>query len=109
LATVQLRNVLERRGEIALLRAIGYRRRRLARLVLLENVVLLTAGLVTGILAAMLAVLPHKLVGDSAVSWLLLRDLSLMLGAVFVAGLVSSILTIRAVLRLPLLAALRGE
>lgn len=109
LVTVQLRGVLERRGELALLRAVGYRRRRLAELVLLENIVLLAAGLVTGIVAALLAVLPHKLLGNSAISWLLLRDLTVMLSAVFFAGLISSYFTIRAVLRLPLVAALRGD
>ena len=38
LATVQLCNVLERRGELALLRAAGFRRRTLVELVLLESV-----------------------------------------------------------------------
>jgi ABC-type antimicrobial peptide transport system permease subunit len=109
LATVQLRSVLERRGELALLRATGYRRRRLAQLVLLENIVLLLAGLATGVVAAMLAVLPHKLLGEAAVSWTLLRDLAVMLAAVFVVGLLSSLISVRAVLRLPLLASLRGE
>jgi hypothetical protein len=109
LVAVQLRNVLERKGELALLRAVGYRRRRLARLVLLENAALLIMGLLTGIVAAMLAVVPHKLLGDSAVSWLLLRDLAVMLGTVLLAGLLSSILAARTVLRLSLLAALREE
>ncbi len=45
LATVQLRNVLERRGELALLRAAGFRQARLALLVMLENAALLLAGL----------------------------------------------------------------
>lgn len=109
LATVQLRNVLERRGELALLQAVGYRRLRLAQLVMIENIVLLATGLLTGAVAALLAVLPHKLLGDSAVSWMVLRDLAMMLGAVFLAGFVSSLFTVRAVLRLPLLASLRGE
>jgi ABC-type antimicrobial peptide transport system permease subunit len=109
LATIQLRSVLERRGELALLRATGYRRRRLAKLVLLENIVLLVAGLATGVVAAALAVLPHKLLGEAAVSWSLLRDLAVMLAAVFVVGLLSSLISVRAVLQLPLLASLRGE
>jgi putative ABC transport system permease protein len=37
LATVQLRSVLERRGELALMQAIGFRRGRLMRLIALEN------------------------------------------------------------------------
>jgi putative ABC transport system permease protein len=45
LATVQLRSVLERRGELALMRATGFRRNRLAEMVMLENAVLLLGGL----------------------------------------------------------------
>ena len=44
LAAVQMRSVLERRGEMGLLRAAGFRRRRLSLLVLLENIMLLLAG-----------------------------------------------------------------
>jgi putative ABC transport system permease protein len=109
LATVQLRNVLERRGELAVLRAAGYRRRRLALLVLLENVALLVGGLATGVVAALLAVLPHQFLGESAISWELLRDLGVMLLAVLAAGIASSFVSVRAVLRLPLLASLRGD
>ena len=61
LAAVQLRNVFERRGELALLRATGFRRATLGWLVLLEHAVLLAAGLAVGTLAATLAVLPHLL------------------------------------------------
>ena len=43
-----LRNVLERRRELALLRAVGYRPRHLAAMVLAENVLLLLLGLATG-------------------------------------------------------------
>ena len=71
LATVQLRSVLERRGELALLRAAGFRRARVARLVMIENSLLLVAGLAVGVLAALVAVLPHWLGGGASVPWLL--------------------------------------
>ena len=44
LAAVQLRSVLERRGEFALMRAGGFPRARLMRMVILENAVLSWAG-----------------------------------------------------------------
>jgi ABC-type antimicrobial peptide transport system permease subunit len=109
LATVQLRNIVERRGELALMRAAGFRHRRLTQIVLIENVLLLVAGLGTGSLAAMLVVLPHKLTGEAAISASLLRDLLLMLAAVLVVGVLASVFTARAVLRTPLLPALRGD
>ncbi len=59
LAAVQLRNVVERRAELALLRAAGFRRALVARTVLWENALLLIAGLAIGTLAALVAVAPH--------------------------------------------------
>ena len=52
LAVAQLRSALERRGELALLRSAGFRRRRLSEMLLGENAVLLIAGLGIGCLAA---------------------------------------------------------
>jgi ABC-type antimicrobial peptide transport system permease subunit len=106
LATVQLRSVLERRGELALLRAAGFRRSRLAQMVMLENAVLLFGGLATGIFAALLAVLPHMLIGGATVP---LRDLIFMLAIVLLVGFTSSFVAVRATLKAPLLSALRGE
>ena len=58
-AAVQLRSVFERRKELALLRAAGFRRLRLGEMVLLENLLLLLGGLATGTIAALVTVLPH--------------------------------------------------
>jgi hypothetical protein len=58
LGVVVLRNVLERRGELGLLQAVGYRKRSLRWLVASENLALLLAGLVIGVVAAAMAVLP---------------------------------------------------
>lgn len=106
LATVQLRSVLERRGELALMRATGFRRGRLAQMVMLENAVLLCAGLATGVLAALAAVAPHILLGGARVP---LAQLVWMLAVIFAVGLVAGLAAVRAILRAPLLAALREE
>ena len=45
LAAVLLRNVLERRGEMALLRAVGYRRQTLAMMLVAEHLLLMVSGL----------------------------------------------------------------
>ena len=58
LGVVVLRNVLERRGELGLLQAVGYRKRSLRWLVASENLALLIAGLVIAVVAAAMAVLP---------------------------------------------------
>ncbi len=106
LATVQVRNVVERRRELALMRASGFRRARLAGMVLLENTGLLVGGLLTGTVAALVTVLPHMLVGGASVP---LVDLTTMLAIVLAVGVVSSLLSVRSTLNTPLLAALRGE
>ena len=106
LAAVQLRNVFERRKELALLRAAGFRRLRLGAMVLLENLLLLLGGLATGAVAALVTVLPHMLFGGASVP---LAELTLTLGAVLLIGIATGLVAVRATLRAPLVAALRGE
>lgn len=106
LATVQLRNVFERRAELALLRATGFRRSRLANLVMTENTLLLAGGLLLGTVAAAVAVLPHILAGGASVPWL--QTLA-MLAAIFVVGFAAGLVAVRATLKAPLIQALRGD
>jgi len=106
LAAVQLRSVLERRSELALLRAVGFRRRLLAALVLLENALLLVTGLACGLLAALVAVLPHLIGGGATIPW---GSLAGTLLVVLLVGLLAGLAAVRAALATPLLAALRGE
>ena len=105
LAAVQLRNVLERRRELALLRAVGFRRTTLGWMVLLENALLLLVGLSCGIVAAAVAVLPHLASGAAVVP---IQSLALMLMTIVAVGLFASLFAVRATLRAPLIAALRG-
>jgi ABC-type antimicrobial peptide transport system permease subunit len=106
LATVLLRNVLERRKEMALLRAIGYQANHFALMVLAENLLLLVCGLLTGTACAMLAIAPAYIArGGQLISFSLL----LLLLAVFVAGLGAAVFATFAALRAPLLPALRAE
>ncbi len=106
LATVQLRNVFERRAELALLRATGFRRSRLARLVMTENTLLLAGGLLLGAIAAAVAVLPHILAGGATVPW---AETIAMLAAIFVVGFAAGLVAVRATLKAPLIQALRGD
>lgn len=58
LAVVLVRTVIERQAELALLAALGWSTTRRVRLVLVENVFLLLAGLLLGTLCALIGVLP---------------------------------------------------
>ncbi len=106
LAAVQLRAVFERRHELALLRAVGFRRGTLAWMVMMENGLLLIAGLGCGVTAAIVAVLPHLLAGAASIPW---PSLVITLLLVLATGLVAGLAAVRATLRAPLVAALRGE
>lgn len=98
LSAVMLRNVIERRSEIALLRAIGFRWHRIAWLVLSENCLLLAWGIATGTAAALIAMLPHLISTGADVPW---RELGITLLAVLAVGTVSAVFPIRASLRVP--------
>jgi len=58
LGIVLLRNILERKNELALLMATGFRKQQLFRLVFIENFFLLSAGLIIGIISAFIAIFP---------------------------------------------------
>jgi len=106
LGVVVLRNVLERRGELALLRAVGFRRRALHWLVLSEHAGLLALGLGIGAAAALVAILPVLLAPGAGVHYL---SLAATLGAVLLSGLLWTWLATRLALCGDLLKALRNE
>jgi ABC-type antimicrobial peptide transport system permease subunit len=106
LGIVVLRNVLERRGELGLLLAVGFRKRQLHWLILSEHGALLGLGLSLGLLAAAVAVLPSLL---SPASRLPYASLSLTLAAVCLNGVLWTWLATRSALSGNLLQALRNE
>jgi ABC-type antimicrobial peptide transport system permease subunit len=105
LAVVVLRGVWERVGELALLRSVGYRGRQLQFLVLVENLLLLVAGLAIGVAAALISVSPHVAAG-AAVPW---TRLAAILGIVLIAGIAVASAATASILRVPVIPALRRE
>ena len=105
LAAVMFRNVLERRRELALLRAVGYDRRRVSQMILAEAVLLLSAGLGAGVLSALLAVVPAWTDRGGGPGLML----ALLLAGVILAGLVSAVIAARAAAAGRMLEALRAE
>jgi putative ABC transport system permease protein len=106
LAAVFLRNVLERRRELALLRAVGYKSSHLTQMAIAENALLLFGGLITGTFCALLAIGPVLFERGGRLANV---SLVVLLLAVVVAGLVASLFATWAALRSPLLPALRSE
>ncbi len=106
LGTVMLRNVIERRAELALLRAVGFRPSAIRRLVLFENAFLLACGLFVGTGSALLAMLPHLLSTGADVPWL--SGAGLLVG-IFGVGLLAATGATAEAVRTPIVASLRGE
>jgi ABC-type antimicrobial peptide transport system permease subunit len=106
MAAVLLRNVLERRRELALMRAVGYNSIHFTLMVTAENALLLLGGLITGTVCALFAIAP---VFFSRHAQLPNVSLGLLLLAVLVSGLTASIFATWATLRAPLLQALKAE
>lgn len=106
LGIVVLRNVLERRGELAVLMAVGFRKAQVQRLLLIENGALLIAGLAVGVIAAVVAVLPALI---SPAAQLPASSLAMTLCAILLNGLLWTWLATRVAVRGDLLKALRNE
>ena len=75
---VLVQTALERRSEFGMLRAVGFTRAALARLLLGEHLLLFGCALVGGIVCGLIAVAP-QLHGGGGTSWLMLGGLVLAL------------------------------
>jgi ABC-type lipoprotein release transport system permease subunit len=107
LGAVLLRNVLERRRELALLGAVGYRRGQMFTIVVAENLLLLAWGLLIGVVCALVAIGPA--IAERGGRLPATSSSVVLVVAVLTAGLVSSVVATRAALRTPLLSSLRSE
>jgi ABC-type lipoprotein release transport system permease subunit len=85
LGLVVLRNVLERRGELAVLRAVGFEKASLKQLVFYEHAGLMLAGLVCGVVAALVAVSPALKSPRAEVPYL---SLTLTIAAIGISGMI---------------------
>ncbi len=105
LGVSQLRGAMERRAELAAMRAIGFTKSRLVWLLTLENGWQLFRGFGIGVGAAALATLPSILGGQpfSGLAWP-----SFMMAMVILSGLVCSVIAAWGAMQWPLLKALRS-
>lgn len=106
LAIVLLRGAIERRGELAALRAFGFSPNKLLLLVIAENAWLLLVGLAVGTAAALLTAFSNLLAHAESVPW---SGLGITLGGIFAFALTACSLAAFAALRTPLLPALKDD
>jgi ABC-type antimicrobial peptide transport system permease subunit len=106
IAAVLARNVLERRRELGLLRAVGFTPHHLRTIVLSESLVLVGAGVLLGTATAIVAVLPGVLERSNAVPF---AGLSLLLLIVTATAALSALGAARLATTSPVVAALKSE
>ena len=103
---MMMRNAVERRGELAAMRAIGFTRSRLRALLFAETSVLIVSGILIGTLAGILAVAPSLVGRFMLASW---SSLFLSIIAVAAAGSVSGFAAAGLALRAPIVETLKAE
>ncbi|HWI18528.1 MAG TPA: FtsX-like permease family protein [Vicinamibacterales bacterium] len=103
---VLARNVLERRKEIGLVRAVGFTPADVRAMVLSEGMMLVAGGLLIGAGCALVAIMPAVLDRAQALPWGSL--IGLVVG-VMLTGMLASLAAIRMTSRTPITAAIKGE
>ena len=106
LAIVLVRNTIERKKELAILRAFGFKRSILSIIMLIENTFLILVGLFIGTISALLSVTPHLLSLGNSVPVISLVG-TLMMIVIF--GMAANWLAIQITTRFPLLTTLKSE
>jgi len=81
LGLVVVRNLLERQGELAMLRAVGFSRGAILRMVCYEHMYLLAAGLFAGLICAVVSVAPSIRAAAGQLPLGLLTAMTLLIGA----------------------------
>ncbi len=106
LAVVTFRNILDRRRELALMEAVGFKAKRLSWLVLSEHWFLHIAAVILGVVAALLAVFPAMRASGQGMPLGLITGL---VGLILLGGVVFCWWAARSVLKRPFLESLRHE
>jgi putative ABC transport system permease protein len=106
LGIVVLRNVMERRSELAILRAVGFRRDSVHRLILSEHWFLLVLGLICGVASGLISVIPALRSPGAEIPY---ASLTVTLLAILFSGALWTWIAARLALRGQLLSALRDE
>jgi putative ABC transport system permease protein len=100
------RHVLERKGELGVMQAVGFTPASLKNMVLGEHVVLLVAGLLIGVVSALIAVWPN--LSQSGAS-LPISTLTALVIGILLAGVLACVLAVRSAMRGSLTDSIRRE
>jgi putative ABC transport system permease protein len=101
-----IRNILDRQNELAIYRAIGFRKNYILWLLTAEHMLILVSGMVIGIIAGLAAIFPALI---SPVSQIPVVFLSSILSLIFITGFLWIIFPVRAAMKKDIIAVLRKE
>jgi len=105
LGFVLLRNYNHRKREFALMLATGFTIKRIQKNILSEQILILFAGVVSGVLSAIVATLP-SLISGQEIPWLYLL---LMVIVISLTGLIAIFLSVRSISGPALISSLKKE
>jgi putative ABC transport system permease protein len=105
LGFVLLRNYNLRKREFALLIAIGYQVKKIRNMILSEQLLILFAGVSSGIISAMVATLP-SLINRPDIPWPFIIG---MVAAILITGLITLVVSVRSVTKNSLIDSLKKE
>jgi putative ABC transport system permease protein len=106
LGIVLLRNLQDRKYELALLKAIGFKQKHIFRLIFSENILILFFGLSAGVIAAFVGVLPSFL---SPAFNLPIGFVLILIGSILLVGFLSIFITAKSATQKNYLTHLRSE
>lgn len=110
LAVIQIRNVFERRKELALFQAIGFKPSRVILMLLYENLYLLFWGLFLATLTTVFALLPFFLSASQEINFgSAFRQFVYLVGSMVAVGIVSNVAASLFVLKIPIASELAEE
>ncbi len=106
LAVIVLRNAIERRAEFALLRAVGFSRRRIMWMQFGEAVLILVQGIAVGTVAAALSALPRLMEQGGGAQT---AEVGLTLLLVLLVGLATTLLSVWQTASAPIIESLKSQ
>jgi len=106
LGLVLVLNVIDRKGELAMMQALGFRRTSLKRMLFMEHGLLLLAGLFCGVIPAIWAVFPSVLMQGGAFPY---GKIALIIGGILFSGWLWIRIAVAGVLKSDYLDVLRNE
>ncbi|HEX7492669.1 MAG TPA: FtsX-like permease family protein, partial [Bacteroidales bacterium] len=105
LGFVLLRNYNQRKREFALLMAIGYQVKKIRKMILSEQLLILFAGVSAGVISAIVATLP-SLKNSPDIPWPYMIG---MVSAILITGLITLVISVRSVTKNSLIESLKKE